>query len=142
MISIHHDSIHNHLYSTSKDNFINQYDFVEQQDEGGYLSASSTTSVQLGTNPSHLPKIHKVQQIKEEELNIIYNLFQQGSSLVLFGFYGNYAFLWDQRQSMQLFTVDTKGGNRPIRVAVRQTDQQAFGRLFAMGYAFGDKLVV
>lgn len=74
---------------------------------------------------------------------MIYNLFQHGSSLILFGFQGNYAYLWDSKQSMQLFTVDTKGGNRPIRVAVRQTPaEESFGRLFAMAYAFADKLVV
>jgi len=43
-----------------------------------------------------MPKVHKVQQIKEEELNIIYGIHQFEDKRILLGFTGNYAYIWDQ----------------------------------------------
>jgi len=40
--------------------------------------------------------------------------------------------------------VDTKGGNRPIRLAVKDfdVDATAYGKIFLLAYAFGDRLVI
>ena len=47
-------------------------------------------------------------------------------------------------QSIQVFAVDTKGGNRPIRLALRKQGlgQASFGKVFMLAYSFGDKLVI
>ena len=65
--------------------------------------------------------LSKTTQQKEEDLNIIYQLcFHGGSSkLVMLGFYGNYAYVWDKQENMQIMSVDTKGGNRPIKLRVQ-----------------------
>ena len=62
--------------------------------------------------------------------------------MVLLGFTGNYAYLWDHSNSIQIFAVDTKGGNRPITLALRDVDERSYGKQFVMAYAFGDQLVV
>ena len=43
-----------------------------------------------------------------------------------------------------MFSVDTKGGNRPISLALKDqnVDQALYGKIFIMAYAFGDKMVV
>ena len=44
---------------------------------------------------------------------------------------------------MQIFSVDTKGGNRPFRLVVKENvPMVAFGKVFMMVYAFGDRLHV
>jgi NAD(P)H-flavin reductase len=84
-----------------------------------------------------------VQQIKEEELNIIYQIQQKGDKRVLLGFYGNYAYIWNQNQQLQIFSVDTKGGNRPIRLALKSNvANQAFGKIFILAYAMADKIYI
>jgi hypothetical protein len=83
-----------------------------------------------------LPRLQKVQQIKEEELNIIYQIFRWKDQRILLGFYGNFAYIWNQTQSFQLFSVDTKGGNRPIRLKL--TDNCGF----MLAYSFGDQIVI
>lgn len=93
-----------------------------------------------------LPKISKVQQIKEEELAIIYQVHEKRDESgdlkrILLGFYGNSVYIWNQTQCMQIFSVDTKGGNRPFRLAVKQNiPMAAFGKVYMLAYAFGDRL--
>ena len=46
-------------------------------------------------------KLNKIQNIKEEDLNIIYSIHRHVDSnginhLLMHGFYGNYAYLWDR----------------------------------------------
>ena len=43
-----------------------------------------------------------------------------------------------------MFSIDTKGGNRPIRLVLRSDNvsQASFGNNFLLAYAFGDKIVI
>lgn len=41
--------------------------------------------------------------------------------MILFGFYGNFAYIWNKQENMQIFNVDTKGGNRPIRLRLQKS---------------------
>jgi hypothetical protein len=44
-----------------------------------------------------------------------------------------------------MFSVDTKGGNRPIRLALKDVhlhNESSYGKSFMLAYAFGDKLVI
>ena len=75
--------------------------------------------------------------IKSEHLNIIYDVFVQANHITLFGFNGNYAFIWSHDQSIQLFCTDMKGGNRPVRCALR-----ALGRQHCVAWASGDQLSI
>lgn len=44
---------------------------------------------------------------------------------------------------MQIFSVDTKGGNRPIRLAMKENvPETAYGKIFVLAYAMADKLYV
>ena len=71
VISLFFDETSQRLFSTSKDNFINEYEFLAAE---GDESDSSSSSCKLAKNPLNLPLMHKVQQIKEEELSIIYQI--------------------------------------------------------------------
>lgn len=62
--------------------------------------------------------------------------------MILLGFYGNFAYVWDKQQNMQVFSIDTKGGNRPIRLKVQATSQLNFGKHFILTYSYGDCLVI
>jgi WD40 repeat protein len=100
------------LYSTSKDKHVNVYKFNKLED------ASSADGIFLPNQQSQY-FLSKTTQQKEEDLNIIYQLcFHGGSKLVMLGFYGNYAYVWDKQENMQIMSVDTKGGNRPIKLRV------------------------
>lgn len=62
---------------------------------------------------------------------------------MLLGFYGNFAYVWNQTQSLQIFSVDTKGGNRPILLALKdKVSTTAYGKVFVLAYAFADKLII
>ncbi len=82
------------MYSTSKDNYINAYSVDENK------------------------HIQKISSIKEEDLNLIYDIHNYQSKQVLLGFTGNFAYVWNKQESLPVFSIDTKGGNRPIRLIV------------------------
>ena len=42
-----------------------------------------------------------------------------GRKVVMLGFYGNYAYVWNKQENMQIMSVDCKGGNRPIRLRLQ-----------------------
>jgi hypothetical protein len=56
-------------------------------------------------------------------LNIIYQVYKSGNQdddkILLFGFRGDIAYLWNHSEYIQIFSADTKGGNRPIRMITR-----------------------
>lgn len=61
--------------------------------------------------------ISKISSIKEEDLNIIYQIsLHRGKKMIMLGFYGNYAYVWNKQEGIQVMSVDSKGGNRPIRL--------------------------
>jgi hypothetical protein len=93
------------LYSTSKDNYINIYKFEEYNPETNQITKD-------------IFYISKVSSIKEEDLNIIYQIctHQAGNKMVMLGFHGNYAYVWNKHENMQIMSIDSKGGNRPIRL--------------------------
>ena len=39
-----------------------------------------------------------------------------GRKMIMLGFYGNYAYVWNKYDNMQILSIDSKGGNRPIRL--------------------------
>ena len=39
--------------------------------------------------------------------------------MVLLGFYGNFAYVWNKQENMQIFSIDTKGGNRPMKLKIQ-----------------------
>jgi hypothetical protein len=41
---------------------------------------------------------------------------------------------------MQIFSVDTKGGNRPIRLALKDVPSEAYGKIFVLAYGMADKI--
>jgi len=43
-----------------------------------------------------------------------------------------------------MFSVDTKGGNRPMQLALmdQNIDQAVYGKVFILAYAFADKMVI
>lgn len=64
--------------------------------------------------------ISKVSSIKEEDLNIIYQIsIHSGIKMIMLGFYGNYAYVWNKQENMQIMSIDSKGGNRPIRLRLK-----------------------
>ena len=36
--------------------------------------------------------------------------------MIIFGFYGNNAYIWNKEDNMPIYNIDTRGGNRPIRL--------------------------
>ncbi|CDW88527.1 wd40 repeat domain-containing protein [Stylonychia lemnae] len=121
VISLFLDESKGQLYSTSKDNYINVYNFDENK------------------------QIQKIQSIKEEDLNIIYNINMMNNKMVLLGFYGNFAYIWNKQENMQIFSIDTKGGNRPLKLKIQEgtnIDEQLYGKHYAFAYSFGDCLVL
>lgn len=45
--------------------------------------------------------------------------------MIMLGFYGNYAYVWNKLENMQIMSIDSKGGNRPIRLRLHgQYDNQ------------------
>jgi len=92
---------HTHqLYSSSKDNFVNIYAFSQ--------------------NAEGLFDINKVQSVKEEDMNIIYQIAKHGANkMMMLGFYGKYAYVWDKQEGMQVMNINCNGGNRPIRLRLQ-----------------------
>ena len=39
----------------------------------------------------------------------------------MLSFLGNFCYVWDLKSQSQVFSVDTKGGNRPVRLIVRES---------------------
>eukprot|EP00347_Sterkiella_histriomuscorum_P019530 403341280 len=121
VLSIYYDHEKQNLYSTSKDNYINMYSFDNHK------------------------QIQKTQSIKEEDLNIIYNINMMNQKMVLLGYYGNFAYIWNKQENMQIFSIDTKGGNRPMKLKVQNgqhISEQQYGRHFIYAYSFGDCLTL
>ena len=59
-------------------------------------------------------------------MNIIYQITKHGArKMIMLGFYGNYAYVWNKLENMQIMSIDSKGGNRPIRLRLQgQYDNQ------------------
>ena len=61
--------------------------------------------------------------------------------MVMLGYYGNYAYVWDKQENMQIMSVDTKGGNRPIKLRVQgqfengTVSESSFGKHYMMCYS-------
>ena len=60
---------------------------------------------------------------------------------MLLGFTGNFAYVWNKQESLPIFSIDTKGGNRPIMLKV-QEGGNSYGKHFILAYSYGDCLVV
>jgi len=77
VISLYYCQTTHQLYSTSKDNYINLY--------------------RLSPETSR-PRLSKTTSLKEEDLNVIQCLsIHSGRRLIMLGFYGNYAYLWNKQ---------------------------------------------
>ena len=83
IIKVHsHDRVislftdHNTLFCTSKDNFLHQYSITPVESEQAMIDDSASEISNLSKvdldDRKVMPKVSKTQQIKEEELNIIY----------------------------------------------------------------------
>ena len=81
----------------------------------------NTVNVYTLIEPENKEQIlSKVTSIKDEYLNIIYQVsMHSGRKLILFGFQGNYAYVRDRMENMQIQSIDCKGGNRPIRLRLQ-----------------------
>ncbi len=59
----------------------------------------------------------------------------------MLGFYGNYAYVWNKQENMQIMSVDCKGGNRPIRLRLQgqyengAISEANFGKSYALAYS-------
>ena len=62
--------------------------------------------------------------------------------MVLLGYYGNFAYVWNFNERMQLYRIDTKGGNRPIRFKIQDGNLKDYGKHFILAYSYGDCLVI
>ena len=57
---------------------------------------------------------------------------QSQTKRIVLGFQGNHCYIWDQTNGIQMLSVDTKGGNRPIRLILKSLNigMSAYGRVF------------
>ena len=81
--------------------------------------------------------LFKVQSTKINKLNIIYEQFD---SSLLMGFSGLNCILFDKVRQATLLSVNTKGGNRPIKTAfVKENEKDWYPQII---YAYGDCISV
>ena len=81
--------------------------------------------------------LYKVQSTKINKLNIIY---EQLDSNLLMGFSGLNCILFDKVRQASLLSVNTKGGNRPIKTAlVMENGKGWYPQII---YAYGDCISV